>query len=323
MKITLKDGSVKEYASAMSVIDIAKDISEGLARAACAGEVDGKVVDLRTVISEDCNLNILTAADPAGLKVLRHTAGHVLAEAVKRLFPDAKCTIGPAIEDGFYYDFDSQPFSREDLDKLEAEMKKIVKEGHELKRFTLPKEEAIKFMEERNEPYKVELIQELPEGAEISSYDANRRAVEVQNPTLGYKCNLLTETEVITYILDYLHRRQKLSWEEVSSVIAAPFWQTIHQMPPHLQEKATFLRRKFSEMLITGPFSILVGFQGGLMALNDRLKLRSLVAAERKDMVYFASEECAIAVLEPSPEKIWSPRGGEPVIVTLNPKYHE
>ena len=171
MKITLKDGSVKEYASAMSVIDIAKDISEGLARAACAGEVDGKVVDLRTVISEDCNLNILTAADPAGLKVLRHTAGHVLAEAVKRLFPDAKCTIGPAIEDGFYYDFDSQPFSREDLDKLEAEMKKIVKEGHELKRFTLPKEEAIKFMEERNEPYKVELIQELPEGAEISFYD--------------------------------------------------------------------------------------------------------------------------------------------------------
>ena len=171
MKITLKDGSVKEYASAMSVIDIAKDISEGLARAACAGEVDGKVVDLRTVISEDCNLSILTAADPAGLKVLRHTAGHVLAEAVKRLFPDAKCTIGPAIEDGFYYDFDSQPFSREDLDKLEAEMKKIVKEGHELKRFTLPKEEAIKFMEERNEPYKVELIQELPEGAEISFYD--------------------------------------------------------------------------------------------------------------------------------------------------------
>ena len=171
MKITLKDGSVKEYASAMSVIDIAKDISEGLARAACAGEVDGKVVDLRTVISEDCNLNISTAADPAGLKVLRHTAGHVLAEAVKRLFPDAKCTIGPAIEDGFYYDFDSQPFSREDLDKLEAEMKKIVKEGHELKRFTLPKEEAIKFMEERNEPYKVELIQELPEGAEISFYD--------------------------------------------------------------------------------------------------------------------------------------------------------
>ncbi|MGN0412510.1 MAG: threonine--tRNA ligase [Lachnospiraceae bacterium] len=171
MKITLKDGSVKEYASAMSVFDIAKDISEGLARAACAGEVDGKVVDLRTVISEDCSLNILTAADPAGLKVLRHTAGHVLAEAVKRLFPDAKCTIGPAIEDGFYYDFDSQPFSRDDLDKLEAEMKKIVKEGHELKRFTLPKEEAIKYMEERNEPYKVELIQELPEGAEISFYD--------------------------------------------------------------------------------------------------------------------------------------------------------
>lgn len=171
MKITLKDGSSKEYAQAMSIYDIALDISEGLARAACAGEVDGKVEDLRTVIDRDCSLNILTANDPEGLKVVRHTASHVLAEAVKRLFPEAKVTIGPAIAEGFYYDFDAAPFSREDLDKLEAEMKKIIKEGHKLERFTLPRAEAIKFMEERNEPYKVELIQDLPEDAEISFYD--------------------------------------------------------------------------------------------------------------------------------------------------------
>ena len=171
MKITLKDGSFKEYAQAMSIYDIALDISEGLARAACAGEVDGEVKDLRTVIDADCSLNILTANDPEGLRVVRHTASHVLAEAVKRLFPEAKVTIGPAIEEGFYYDFDAAPFSREDLDKLEAEMKKIIKEGHKLERFTLSREEAIKYMEERNEPYKVELIQDLPEDAEISFYD--------------------------------------------------------------------------------------------------------------------------------------------------------
>ncbi len=171
MKITLKDGSSKEYAQAMSIYDIALDISEGLARAACAGEVDDKVEDLRTVIDRDCSLNILTANDPEGLKVVRHTASHVLAEAVKRLFPEAKVTIGPAIAEGFYYDFDAAPFSREDLDKLEAEMKKIIKEGHKLERFTLPRAEAIKYMEERNEPYKVELIRDLPEDAEISLYD--------------------------------------------------------------------------------------------------------------------------------------------------------
>ena len=171
MKITLKDGSSKEYAQAMSIYDIAMDISEGLARMACAGEVDGEVKDLRTVIDADCQLNILTANDPEGLKVVRHTASHVLAEAVKRLFPEAKVTIGPAIEEGFYYDFDAAPFSREDLDKLEAEMKKIIKEGHKLERFTLPRDEAVKYMEERNEPYKVELIQDLPEDAEISFYD--------------------------------------------------------------------------------------------------------------------------------------------------------
>ena len=171
MKITLKDGSSKEYARAMSIYDIALDISEGLARAACAGEVDGKVEDLRTVLDQDCCLNILTANDPEGLKVIRHTTSHVLAEAVKRLFPDAKVTIGPAIEEGFYYDFDAAPFSREDLDRLEAEMKKIIKEGHKIERFTLSREEAIKYMEEKEEPYKVELIRDLPEDAEISFYD--------------------------------------------------------------------------------------------------------------------------------------------------------
>lgn len=171
MKITLKDGSVKEYNEAKSVFDIAKDISEGLARVACAGELDGEIVDLRTMIDKDCSLNIVTASDPEGLRVIRHTASHILAEAVKRLFPEAKVTIGPAIDDGFYYDFDAEPFSREDLDKLEAEMKKIIKEGHEITRFTLPRAEAIKFMQERNEPYKVELIEDLPEDAEISFYD--------------------------------------------------------------------------------------------------------------------------------------------------------
>ena len=171
MKITLKDGSVKEYGEAKSVYEIAKDISEGLARAACAGELNGKIVDLRTEINEDAHLNIITAGDEEGLKVIRHTAAHVMAEAVKRLYPDAKVTIGPAIEDGFYYDFDAEPFSREDLDKIEAEMKKIIKEGHEITRYTLPREEAIQFMKEKGEPYKVELIEDLPEGAEIFFYD--------------------------------------------------------------------------------------------------------------------------------------------------------
>ncbi|MDE5696776.1 MAG: threonine--tRNA ligase [Lachnospiraceae bacterium] len=171
MKITLKDGSVKEYSEAKSIIDIAKDISEGLARVACAGEIDGEMADLRTVIDKDCELNIITATDPKALYVIRHTASHVLAEAVKRLFPNARVTIGPAIDDGFYYDFDAEPFSREDLDKIEAEMKKIIKEGHEITRFSLPRAEAIKFMEEKGEPFKVELIQDLPEDAEISFYD--------------------------------------------------------------------------------------------------------------------------------------------------------
>ena len=170
MIITLKDGSKKEYAESKSVYDIALDISEGLARAACAGEADGEVVDLRTVIDKDCELNILTAKDAAGLAALRHTTSHVLAEAVKNLFPEAKLAIGPSIENGFYYDFDHAPFSREDLDNIEKEMKKIIKKGARLEKFTLPRAEAIKFMEEKGEPYKVELIQDLPEDATISFY---------------------------------------------------------------------------------------------------------------------------------------------------------
>ena len=170
MKITLKDGSVKEYAESKSVIDVAFDISEGLARAACAGEVDGEVVDLRTVLDKDCTLNILTAKDPEGLRVVRHTCSHVLAEAVKNLYPDVKLAIGPSIDTGYYYDFDAEPFSREDLDKIEKEMKKIIKKGAKLEKFTLSRDEAIKFMEEKNEPYKVELIQDLPEDAVISFY---------------------------------------------------------------------------------------------------------------------------------------------------------
>ena len=170
MIITLKDGSSKEYAEAKSVYDIALDISEGLARMACAGEVNGEVVDLRTVVDQDCNLNILTFNDDKGKAAYRHTTSHVLAQAVKRLFPEAKLAIGPAIDNGYYYDFDMPSLSREDLDNIEAEMKKIIKEGARLERFTLPREEAIAFMEERQEPYKVELIKDLPEDAIISFY---------------------------------------------------------------------------------------------------------------------------------------------------------
>lgn len=170
MKITLKDGSVKEYAESKSVYDIALDISEGLARAACCGKVNGEVVDLRTVLDQDCELSICTASDPEGLATIRHTTSHVMAEAVKHLFPDAKLAIGPSIDTGFYYDFDHESFSREDLDALEAEMKKIIKQGAKLEKFTMPREEAIRFMEEKGEPYKVELIRDLPEDAEISFY---------------------------------------------------------------------------------------------------------------------------------------------------------
>ena len=171
MKITLKDGSSKEYAQSMSVIDIAKDISEGLARVATAGEVDGEVVDLRTVIDKDCELNILTFNDEKGKGAFRHTTSHIMAQAIKRLYPDTKLAIGPSIEDGFYYDIDREtPLVAEDLEKIEAEMKKVVKEALPITRFTKSREEAIAFFKEKNEPYKVELIEDLPEDAEISFY---------------------------------------------------------------------------------------------------------------------------------------------------------
>ena len=171
MKITLKDGSVKEYAQPMSILDVAKDLSEGLGRIACVGEVNGETADLRTILKEDCTLNILTARDEKGLAALRHSASHVMAQAVKRLYPEAKLAIGPSIADGFYYDIDfAEPVAAEDLEKIEAEMKKIVKEALPIERFSLPREEAIALMKEKEEPYKVELIEDLPEGEEISFY---------------------------------------------------------------------------------------------------------------------------------------------------------
>lgn len=149
---------------------------------------------------------------------------------------------------------------------------------------------------------------------EISSYDANRRYIEM----FGYKCSLLTDTEAITYIIDYLVRKQKLSLKDAASVIAAPFWSTIESKPEKEREKLTYLRNSFASLLVTGPFSILLGFTGGLMALNDRLKLRSMVIGEKDDTVYIASEEDSIRVIQPSLDKIWAPKGGEAVIVRLN-----
>ena len=171
MKVTLKDGSVKEYAQPMAVIDIAKDISEGLARMACVAEINGEEADLRTVVDSDCQLNILTAKDAEGLAALRHTASHVMAQAIKRLWPDTKLAIGPSIADGFYYDVDPvNPITADDLEKIEAEMKKITKEALPLERFELPRAEAIALMKEKDEPYKVELIEDLPEDSVISFY---------------------------------------------------------------------------------------------------------------------------------------------------------
>lgn len=148
---------------------------------------------------------------------------------------------------------------------------------------------------------------------EISSYDTNRRFMEM----FGYKCTLQTDTEVITYIADYLLRKQKLTLEELASVIAAPFWSTIDRKPPQEQEKLRYLRKVFSSLLITGPFSIVLGFEGGLMALNDRLKLRSMVVGEKDDKVFIASEEAAMRAMEPNVENIYAPAGGEPVIVRV------
>ena len=171
IKVTLKDGSVKEYAAPLSAYEVTQDLSAGLARVAAVAEIDGEVMDLRTVIDHDCTLNILTAKDEAGLSTLRHTASHVMAQAIKRLWPEVKLAIGPSIADGFYYDIDpATPVTADDLTKIEAEMKKIIKEALPLERFELPREEAIQLMKEKDEPYKVELIEDLPEDATISFY---------------------------------------------------------------------------------------------------------------------------------------------------------
>lgn len=171
IKITLKDDVVKEYKKGMTVLEIAQDISAGLARVATAGRLDGELVDLRTTVDKDSNLEILTFNDKEGQEAFRHTGSHILAQAVQRLYPEAKLAIGPAIDDGFYYDFDhDRPFTEEDFESIEAEMRKIVKERLEITSFELPRDEAIKLMEEKDEPYKIELINELPEDETISFY---------------------------------------------------------------------------------------------------------------------------------------------------------
>ena len=172
IKITLKDGSIKEVEEGKSVFDVAKEISEGLARVATCAVVDGKVVDLRYILNNDCNLEIHTfESSLEGKKAYWHTTSHIMAQAIKRIKPETKLAIGPSIDEGFYYDFDVEKnFTDEDKEKIEAEMKKIIKENLPIERFTLPREDAIKFMEEKNEPYKVELIRDLPEGEEISFY---------------------------------------------------------------------------------------------------------------------------------------------------------
>ena len=173
VKLKLKDGSIMEVEKGSSILDVAKKISEGLARIATCGEINGKVEDLRYEINEDCELVIHTFQDDdlEGKKAYWHTTSHIMAQAIKRLYGDVKLTIGPAIENGFYYDFDTEKhFSEEDFEKIEEKMKKIIKEDLPIERYSLSREEAIKFMKENDEPYKVELIEELPEGEEISFY---------------------------------------------------------------------------------------------------------------------------------------------------------
>ena len=161
IKVTLKDGSVKEFESGITAMEVAKSLGMGLYKAACVSKINGEVKDLRTPLTEDCSLEILTFDDPDGKWALRHTASHILAQAVKRLYPEAKLAIGPAIDNGFYYDFDVDvPFTPDVLEKIEAEMKKIVKEALPLEKYELDPDEAIKLMEEKNEPFKVELIKE-------------------------------------------------------------------------------------------------------------------------------------------------------------------
>lgn len=171
IKVTLKDGSVKEFPAGISAYEAAKEISMGLARNACAAKINGKNADLRDTLNEDCELEILTFDDEYGKWTFRHTASHIMAQAVKRLYPDAKLAIGPAVDDGFYYDFDVETkFTSEDLAKIEAEMKKIVKEDIKLERSYKSRNEAVEFFKEKNEPYKVELAEDIPEGEDISFY---------------------------------------------------------------------------------------------------------------------------------------------------------
>ncbi len=170
VNVTLKDGTSKAYENGTTILDIAKDLSEGLARNACCGKINGEVVDLREAVNSDCEVEICTFDSEDGKKAFRHTASHILAQAVKRLYPEAKLAIGPSTNDGFYYDFDDIMFNPEDFEKIENEMKKIVKENLPIERFELPRAEAIKFMEEKGEPYKVELINDLPKDAVISFY---------------------------------------------------------------------------------------------------------------------------------------------------------
>ncbi len=173
VKVKLKDGSIKEVEKGTSIIELAKQISEGLARVATVAIVNGQVKDLRYEIEEDCDLNILTfdSEDINGKKAYWHTTSHIMAQAIKRLFPNVKLAIGPSIDEGFYYDFDTEkPFTEENMTQIEEEMKKIIKEDLQIEKFVLPRDEAIKFMKEKDEPYKVELIEDLPEGEEISFY---------------------------------------------------------------------------------------------------------------------------------------------------------
>jgi len=171
MIIKLKDGSVKEYSAPTTAAEITKDISMGLYRNACCVSINGKIADLRTVVESDCDFEVLTFDDEDGKKAFNHTASHVMAQAVKRLYPNAKLTIGPAIENGFYYDFDVDThFTQDDLDKIEKEMKVIIKENYPIERFELPADEAIKLMEEKGEPYKIELIKEHSEKGEPISF---------------------------------------------------------------------------------------------------------------------------------------------------------
>lgn len=170
INVTLKDGSTKQYENGITVLDAAKQLSEGLARNACCGIVNGEVADLREQLNEDCTLEICTFDSDEGRRAYRHTCSHILAQAVKRLYPNAKLAIGPATDDGFYYDFDREPFTQDEFAEIEKEMKKIVKEALPIERFELPRAEALKLMEELGEPYKVELINDLPEDAVISFY---------------------------------------------------------------------------------------------------------------------------------------------------------